>query len=80
MASQRFEKGSMEFEWFADFWKITQDHWMPEDSDDYWTSLVNDADGMMQKYRNDEKLLRFTEKIIGCGLLQFLEEEHLNDR
>ena len=51
MASQKFEKGSAEWNFFMDLWKLTQTYYVPElDNDDYHESLLRDTVAFDQKY------------------------------
>ena len=50
MASKKFQKGSMEFEMFTEYWKLCQKHWIPEDKDKYWEALIQDITDFERKY------------------------------
>lgn len=50
MAGKKFEKGSMEFQFFGDFWQFAQKHYLPNQSDEYWDAVLNDAASLGQKY------------------------------
>lgn len=50
MPKKKFEKGSREFKFFADFWQFVQDHYIVDDSDDYWDSILDNGDQLMRKY------------------------------
>ena len=54
MGSVKFEKGSKEFQFFAEFWAMVQKYYIPEKNDEYWDSLDNDANNLANKY--DDKL------------------------
>lgn len=43
-------KQDAEWQMFADYYKIYQDFYTPEDSDEYWKSLVAEADKFYKKY------------------------------
>ncbi len=73
MASKRFENGSEEFLLFQDFWRMCQKHWIVEDKDGYWNSLVNDVTAFCEKYADFEKV--FAVKI-AFALLESCEEKH----
>ena len=45
-----FEKGSEMFSMFMDYWKLVQDFWIPEKSDDYWNDLVKKENELYAKY------------------------------
>ncbi len=50
MASQKFAKGSEEWQMFMDFWALCQNHWKPEKSDEYWDEVVYKVDEFVKKY------------------------------
>lgn len=51
MAAKRFEKGSGEWNMFMDFWKLCQQHWEPEETEEYWQKLIDDIDSFYKKYQ-----------------------------
>ena len=52
MAGVKFEKGSKEWEMFMDFWKLCQKHWVPEETEEYWSTLADDIDTFYKKHKN----------------------------
>lgn len=50
MAGVKFEKGSKEWDMFMDFWKLCQKYWEPEETEEYWYSLVDDINSFYQKH------------------------------
>lgn len=74
-----FPKGSKEFSWFTDFWKIVQTFWIPEkDNHDYWTHLVDTAGKFCDKYKSDQKLWHFSLKLM-TAYAEFLDEQARGD-
>jgi hypothetical protein len=71
MASKKFDKNSDEFKFFGEFWKWTQEHYIPEDSDEYWEELLASAAVICNKYK-DHKL--FPKLMI--TVLDYLGEEN----
>ena len=55
MASKKFDKNSEEFKFFGEFWKWTQAHYIPEDSDEWWKETVESASEICNRYK-DHKL------------------------
>ena len=47
---KQLTKQDAEWQMFADYYKIYQDFYTPEDSDEYWKSLVAEADKFYKKY------------------------------
>ena len=47
---KELKKGDMEYDLFNDFWKIVKEYNIPEDTDEYWTGLINSADEFAKKY------------------------------
>lgn len=79
MASASFKKGSKEFEWFTDFWKIVQKFWTPElDNHDYWESLIDFCGTFCDKYKSDKKLYHFSLKLM-TAYAEFLDEQARGD-
>ena len=60
MASKRFEKGSVEFQWFGDFWSMVQKNWIPEDTDEYWGGVIKDVREFSDKYKQNPEIILFT--------------------
>ena len=50
MTGIKFEKGSKEFAFFAEFWKMVQKYYIPEDTDSYWDELIAEAAQLKKKY------------------------------
>ncbi len=79
MASATFKKGSEEFEWFTDFWKIVQKFWEPEkDNPQYWEELLAFCGTCCDKYKSNEKLWHFSIKTL-LALSAFLDEQARGD-
>lgn len=51
MASKRFDKNSDEFKFFGEFWKWTQEHYIPEKSDEWWEETLASAYEICNKYK-----------------------------
>lgn len=47
-----FDKNSMERKMFADFYKICEQYWIPEESPEYWKALTKDVDKFYEKYKD----------------------------
>jgi len=73
MASVKFEKDSLEWCMFQDYWKLCQELWVPEDRDEYWSWVVKRVSEFMEKYENMDLA-----KKIALGLLDTLEEKERN--
>lgn len=52
MASKGFEKGSPEWYMFKDFWRLAQEFYTPEESDEYWKNFIDAADVFYEKHKN----------------------------
>lgn len=50
MSGVKFEKGSKEFCFFREFWNLVQEYYIPEDTDEYWQSLDDNANELAEKY------------------------------
>lgn len=75
MASKKFEKGSLEFQWFGDFWAMVQSTWIVEqNNDDYWQFVVDAVDKIYCKYKNNTRLEEMTVKLC-LAYIDFLEPD-----
>ena len=65
---QEFKKGSLERAFFSEFYELCEKYWVPEDSDDYWRSMIRDTEALNEKYKKLQPLSK--EIIVGfvCGL------------
>lgn len=52
MASKAFSKDTKEREMFVEFWEMCQKYWIPEDSDEYWQSIIKVTDDFVEKYKD----------------------------
>ncbi len=50
MAYKKITKQDREFQMFQDFWKILQNHYITENTKEYWDSVLNDTDAFIRKY------------------------------
>lgn len=51
MASQKFEKGSMEWQMWRDMWELSQKFYVPEpDNDEYHEAVLRDVNQFTEKY------------------------------
>lgn len=48
---KKLTKTDAEFQMFADYYKIYQDFYIPEEGNDYWQSLISEADAFLAKYK-----------------------------
>ena len=53
MGRVRLLKGSEEFEMFQDFWKLLQDHWEVEKTDEYWQKVIAESDSFYRNYQKE---------------------------
>ena len=77
MASKKFEKGSMEFQWFGQFWMLVQNYWEQEgENEKYWEDVIEKMNLLVDAYKvGDQKLWRFS-KTMAVAFLSFLENEY----
>lgn len=50
MAGKKIVKGSEEWQMFQDFWKLAQEIWEPEDTDEYWEAVDKKTKVFYEKY------------------------------
>lgn len=53
MAEKKFTKGSEEWLFFQDFYRLCQSIWIVEDSDDYWEDVIKKTNELYKKYPDD---------------------------
>lgn len=47
---KQLTKADAEFQMFSDFYKMYQDFYIPEDSDEYWEQLADAVEAFCKKY------------------------------
>lgn len=52
MAIVKFKGDSVEFKMFSEYWIICQKYWEVEDTDEYWESLIKEAEQFFKKYKD----------------------------
>lgn len=52
MAKVRFEKGSMAWRMFTDFYRLCQEYWEPEDTDQWWEEAAEKTGQFAEAYGN----------------------------
>lgn len=50
---KQLKKEDAEFQMFGDFYKMYQDFYIPEDSDEYWDGLAYAVEVFCKKYTSD---------------------------
>ena len=48
---KKLTKTDADFQMFADYYKLYQDFYVPEEGNDYWQSLISEADAFLAKYK-----------------------------
>ena len=48
---KKLTKADTDFQMFSDYYKIYQDFYIPEKGNDYWQSLISEADAFLAKYK-----------------------------
>lgn len=49
---KQLTKVDEEFQMFADYYKMYQDFYVPEDNDNYWQELIRAVDKFCKKYKS----------------------------
>lgn len=88
MGEMKFTKGSEEWQFFQDFYKLCQSLWIVEDSDEYWNSVIKKVDELYRKYPDEfckGQLLAFIDyldkkgtKMLHDSLKTEFKEERIN--
>ena len=53
---KKLDKSTKEFQMMQEFWRIWQEYYIPEDNDEYWKKLVEEADAFTRKYNETLEL------------------------
>ncbi len=54
MGKINLHKGCDEFEMFQDYWKLIQENWQVENTEEYWEKVVEDSRIFFEKYKRME--------------------------
>lgn len=65
---KQFAKNSQERQLFADFYKMCEKFWEPENTDEYWTEVSKAADWFIQKYGKVHPIAKEMTVAFVCGL------------
>lgn len=52
MASKKLPRGTPEFEMFGEFYNLFQEFYETEDTDEWWTALIQEEEKFWKKYKN----------------------------
>lgn len=69
MRGTKFSKDSVEFKMLNDFWKLLQEFYYPDESDEYWEDFVKAQGEFRNKYNNDLGI------ILSNSLVYYLENK-----
>lgn len=50
MASVKFKEGSEEWKMFADYWMLCKKFWEPEETEEYWESVIDAGNAFLKKH------------------------------
>lgn len=51
MGIVRLQKGTEEFEMFRDYWRMLEENWGIEETEEYWDKVIADTDAFYKKYK-----------------------------
>ena len=71
MASKRFSNGSDEWFMFTTFWKLCQEHWVPESSEQYWQKVIDDCHMFNETFKDVGLSQQLT-----MALIEYLESKN----
>lgn len=63
------KKGSEEWEMFQDYWKLCKEVWLPEENDEYWKMVADQAEEFHKKYKTSFS------KDLAVALVNYLGEK-----
>ena len=70
-----FQKNGVEWNMFADFWRLLQAYGAPETEDAYWDELHTKVTEFADKYKNEEKALHDLSCTLGVALYNYVDEK-----
>ena len=53
---KKLGKDSEDFNFFAEYWKLYQDFYIPEERETYWQELLDAEDKLLRKYNGNKFL------------------------
>ena len=71
-----FDKNGVERKMFADFYKMCEEYWTPDGSDDYWNAVIKASDEFNDKYKDLHPMV-FQ---LTMAFVKGLEDKLYNDR
>lgn len=69
MASVKFKRGDVEFEIMSEYWKLMEAHYIPENSQEYWTKTIDAVNAFAKKYDKYPLARR-----LAIALMDYLDE------
>lgn len=54
-----FTKDSKERQFFSELWELCQRYWIPEDSDEFWQSFIDEIDQINEKYKDIHPAVKY---------------------
>ena len=63
MQGVKLGKDSIEFQMFNDFWKLFQEFYYPDRSDEYWDAFIKAMDDFLVKYKK-HSLARYLTRLL----------------
>ncbi len=68
----KIAKNDIEFQMFADYWKLLEEYFVPENDEKYWEDLLSSVRKFAKKYNSGFA------KDLGLSLIDELERKHTN--
>lgn len=70
MAAYAFKEGTEERKMIIDFWNMIQEHWIPEDKDEYWKGVIDATDSFVAENKNQPLAVG-----IALAFISYLEDK-----
>lgn len=74
MSAIKLQKGTEEFEMFRDYWKMLEENWGVEDSEEYWDKVIEDTKAFYGRYQTEFS------KELALTLINELERKAKNEK
>lgn len=77
--TEKFNKNTLEYKMFLDFWNLCQRYWIVENNDKYWNELIRDIDKFYEKYKNKGGTIKCFSKKIAVAFIEHLCNQSKNN-
>lgn len=80
MAKEVFQRGTDMWVAWQDIYKFCQEHWNPEDTEEYWDEVVSKADAFIDKHKDNDFAKEFILWFVNTWLNKKFKEIYGNGK